>query len=60
MRREIRKWWSPRLNKEMEIVAYGTYGFALLMFPQQRPIYLEISSALSHRLYSSCHRCRQV
>lgn len=41
MRREIRKWWSPRLNKEMEIVAYGHYGFALLMFPSAAADYLE-------------------
>ena len=41
MRREIQKWWSPRLNKQMEIVAYGTYGFALLMFPTAAADYLE-------------------
>lgn len=41
MRREIKKWWSPRLNKQMEIVAYGTYGFALLMFPTAAADYLE-------------------
>ena len=33
MRREISKWYSPNLNKEMDIVAYGDYGFALLLFP---------------------------
>ncbi len=41
MRREIRTWWSPRLNKNMEIVAYGTYGFALLLFPSAAADYLE-------------------
>ena len=41
MNREIHKWWSPRLNKDMEVVAYGHYGFALLMFPTAAADYLE-------------------
>ncbi len=41
MNREIHQWWSPRLNKDMEIVAYGHYGFALLMFPTAAADYLE-------------------
>lgn len=41
MRREISKWYSPSLNKEMEIVAYGDYGFALLLFPTAAADYLE-------------------
>ena len=41
MRREIHKWWSPRLNKDMEIACYGHYGFALLMFPTAAADYLE-------------------
>ena len=41
MRRDIQSWWSPRLNKNMEIVAYGSYGFALLMFPSAAADYLE-------------------
>ncbi|MFM8472171.1 MAG: esterase, partial [Candidatus Kapaibacterium sp.] len=41
MRRDIHTWWSPRLNKNMEIVAYGTYGFPLLMFPSAAADYLE-------------------
>lgn len=41
MQREIHKWWSPNLNKEMEIVVYGHYGFALLMFPTAAADYLE-------------------
>jgi esterase/lipase superfamily enzyme len=41
MRRDITKWWSPRLNKNMEIVAYGHYGFALLMFPTAAADFLE-------------------
>ncbi|MCB0728990.1 MAG: alpha/beta hydrolase-fold protein [Ignavibacteria bacterium] len=41
MRREISKWFSPNLNKDMEIVAYGDYGFALLLFPTAAADYLE-------------------
>ncbi|HMU43911.1 MAG TPA: alpha/beta hydrolase-fold protein [Ignavibacteriaceae bacterium] len=41
MHREIHKWWSPNLNKEMEIVVYGHYGYALLMFPTAAADYLE-------------------
>lgn len=41
MQRHITKWWSPRLNKDMEIVKYGYYGFALLMFPTAAADYLE-------------------
>jgi len=39
--REIHKWQSPNLNKEMEIVIYGHYGYALLMFPTAAADYLE-------------------
>ena len=31
MNREIHKWYSPRLNKDMEIAMYGHFGFALLI-----------------------------
>lgn len=41
MRREIQTWWSPRLNKDMEIVAYGHFGFALLLFPTAAADFLE-------------------
>lgn len=41
MNREIHQWWSPSLNKNMEIVAYGHHGFALLMFPTAAADYLE-------------------
>ena len=41
MHREIHSWWSPRLNKHMEIAVYGHYGFALLMFPTAAADYLE-------------------
>ena len=33
MRREIHNWFSPRLNKNMEIAMYGHFGFSLLLLP---------------------------
>jgi esterase/lipase superfamily enzyme len=41
MHREITSWYSPALNKEMPIVTYGTYGFALLLIPTAAADYLE-------------------
>lgn len=41
MNREIHSWYSPRLNKEMQIAVYGHYGFALLMFPSAAADFLE-------------------
>lgn len=41
MRREMTTWWSPNLNKNMEICAYGHYGTAILMFPSAAADYLE-------------------
>lgn len=42
MHKEIHKWFSPNLNKELEIAVYGTDGrFALLMFPTAAADYLE-------------------
>jgi esterase/lipase superfamily enzyme len=41
MQREIHKWWSPNLDKDMEIVVYGHYGYALLMFPTAAADFLE-------------------
>ncbi|RMG68307.1 MAG: esterase [Calditrichaeota bacterium] len=41
MRREIHRWWSPNLNKDMEIAVYGHWGFALLMFPTAAADFLE-------------------
>jgi esterase/lipase superfamily enzyme len=41
MSREIHRWYSPNLNKEMEIVVYGHYGYALLMFPTAAADFLE-------------------
>ncbi len=41
MRREIFGWHSDHLNKDMEIVEYGHYGFALLLLPTAAADYLE-------------------
>lgn len=41
MDRKLDGWHSPRLNKYMEIVTYGYYGFPLLMFPTAAADYLE-------------------
>lgn len=41
MERTLDSWYSPSLNKEMEIAVYGYYGFALLMFPSAGADYLE-------------------
>ncbi len=41
MQRVIDGWHSPSLNKWMEIVSYGHYGFPLLMFPTAAADYLE-------------------
>ena len=41
MHRILDGWHSPSLNKTMEIVTYGYYGFPLLMFPTAAADYLE-------------------
>jgi len=41
MRREIHNWYSPSLGKDMPVVVYGHYGFALLMVPTAAADYLE-------------------
>jgi esterase/lipase superfamily enzyme len=41
MNREITGWFSPSLRKEMPIVTYGHYGFALLLVPTAAADYLE-------------------
>ncbi|HVK38850.1 MAG TPA: alpha/beta hydrolase-fold protein [Candidatus Kapabacteria bacterium] len=41
MHRKIDAWYSHRLNKQMEIVTYGHFGPALLMFPSAGADYLE-------------------
>ena len=41
MDRSTTSWFSPSLQKEMPIVTYGTYGFALLLVPTAGADYLE-------------------
>lgn len=41
MKRELNSWYSPSLQKEMPIVSYGDYGFALLLVPTAAADYLE-------------------
>jgi esterase/lipase superfamily enzyme len=41
MHREIHQWYSPSLNKHMEIAMYGHYGTALLLLPTAAADYLE-------------------
>lgn len=41
MRKEISSWYSPALNKDMPIVTYGYYGFALLLVPTASADFLE-------------------
>jgi esterase/lipase superfamily enzyme len=41
MERNITSWFSPSLNKEMPVVTYGNYGFALLLVPTAAADYLE-------------------
>ena len=41
MQRFIDGWHSPRLNRHMEIVTYGHFGFPLLLFPTAAADYLE-------------------
>ena len=41
MERNITSWYSPSLGKEMPIVTYGHYGFALLLVPTASADYLE-------------------
>jgi esterase/lipase superfamily enzyme len=41
MRREIHSWYSPALQKEMPVVVYGHYGFALLLIPTAAADFLE-------------------
>jgi esterase/lipase superfamily enzyme len=41
MQRIIDSWHSPSLNRQMDMVTYGNYGFPLLMFPTAAADYLE-------------------
>lgn len=41
MERNITSWYSQRIGREMPVVVYGNYGFALLLVPTAAADYLE-------------------
>lgn len=41
MERQIHNWYSPNLQKHMDLAVYGHYGFALLLIPTAAADYLE-------------------
>lgn len=41
MHREYHKWWSPRLNRDMEMLIYGHGGRPLLVFPSSMGKFFE-------------------
>lgn len=41
MKRELTSWYSPSLSREMPVVTYGDFGFALLLVPTAAADYLE-------------------
>jgi esterase/lipase superfamily enzyme len=57
MHREIHQWYSPSLNKNMEVAVYGHFGFALLLLPTAGADYLEYErflmiDAIAHHINS--------
>src|SRR5438552_13980057 len=57
MERQLSGWYSPALNKEMPIVTYGHYGFALVLVPTASADYLEyerfqLIDAIQHHIDS--------
>jgi esterase/lipase superfamily enzyme len=57
MKREIHSWYSPALNKQMEIAVYGHYGFGLLLLPTAAADFLEyerfhLIDAIQHHIDS--------
>ena len=45
MKKETYHWFSSNLNKEMNLISYGYYGYALLMFPTAESDYLEYENS---------------
>ncbi|WP_025764869.1 esterase family protein [Dyadobacter tibetensis] len=41
MEKTVTSWFSPLLNKDMEVATYGHYGFALLLIPTAQSHFLE-------------------
>lgn len=57
MQRKLDSWYSPTLNKHMDIAVYGHFGFALLLIPTAAADYLEyerflLIDAISHHIES--------
>lgn len=57
MHREIHKWYSKALHRDMEIAVYGNYGYALLLFPTAAADFLEyerfqLIDSISHHINS--------
>ncbi|MBV9760142.1 MAG: esterase family protein [Acidobacteriaceae bacterium] len=45
MRRDYHKWYSSRLNRDMELLAYGHAGMPVLVFPSSRGRFYEYEDA---------------
>lgn len=45
MNREYHKWWSPRLNREMELLVFGHGGMPMLVFPSSMGRFFEYEDA---------------
>ncbi|HET55484.1 MAG TPA: esterase [Ignavibacteria bacterium] len=56
MHKEIHKWYSKALFKDMEIAVYGNYGYALLLFPTAAADFLEYERF--HLIYSIGHHIK--
>ncbi len=52
MRRELTRWFTDRLNREMDVVVYGHYGPAVLLIPSAASDFLEYERrGIIHALY---------
>ena len=57
MHKEIHKWYSKALFRDMEVAVYGNYGYALLLFPTAAADFLEyerfhLIDSISHHINS--------
>lgn len=61
MHRDYIKWWSPRLERDMELLVFGHAGTPILAFPSSKGRFFEWESfgmveALSHQLENGHNR----
>ena len=57
MRREYHKWWSQRLGRDMELLAYGQSGAPLLVFPTSQGRFYEYEDAgMIHAVWEKIER----